>query len=185
MKHTIRTSLHALVPIFLLLFGMAGFAATPAAAAGLVNKGVFGTLADGGKFVGTARITALKFVQVGQGSVIAAEGVLNGTATNADGSKKTLQNVKFMAPINVAQVGPNLGPKVCQILDLDIGAIHLDLLGLIVDLAPIDLDITAQSGPGQLLGNLLCGLAHLLDGEPTFDQLNNVINKVNNALNSL
>jgi hypothetical protein len=54
----------------------------------------------------------------------------------------------------------------CQILNLDIGAIHLDLLGLVVDLAPVHLDITAQSGPGNLLGNLLCAVTHLLDQNP-------------------
>jgi hypothetical protein len=54
----------------------------------------------------------------------------------------------------------------CSILNLDIGAIHLDLLGLVVDLAPVHLDITAQSGPGNLLGNLLCAVTHLLDQSP-------------------
>ncbi|HWJ30281.1 MAG TPA: hypothetical protein VNS32_27345 [Flavisolibacter sp.] len=51
----------------------------------------------------------------------------------------------------------------CQILTLHVGAIHLDLLGLVIDIAPIDLNITAQSAPGNLLGNLLCAVAHLLD----------------------
>jgi hypothetical protein len=55
---------------------------------------------------------------------------------------------------------------VCQILNLDIGAIHLDLLGLVVDLAPVHLDITAVSGSGNLLGNLLCAVTHLLDQNP-------------------
>ena len=52
----------------------------------------------------------------------------------------------------------------CRILELDLGAIHLDLLGLVVDLAPVHLDIVAQSGPGNLLGNLLCALVNLLNG---------------------
>jgi hypothetical protein len=51
----------------------------------------------------------------------------------------------------------------CTILTLNIGAIHLDLLGLVVDLAPVNLDITAVPGAGNLLGNLLCSVAHLLD----------------------
>jgi hypothetical protein len=55
---------------------------------------------------------------------------------------------------------------ICDILTLDIGAIHLDLLGLVVDLAPVNLDITAVSGPGNLLGNLLCAVAGLLDANP-------------------
>ena len=33
-----------------------------------------------------------------------------------------------------------------------------------IDLSKVTLHITAQSGPGKLLGNLLCAIAHLLDG---------------------
>jgi hypothetical protein len=57
----------------------------------------------------------------------------------------------------------------CDILNLDLGPIHLDLLGLVVDLddcegGPVEVDITAEPGSGKLLGNLLCGVSHLLDG---------------------
>ena len=51
----------------------------------------------------------------------------------------------------------------CQILSLRIQPIFLDLLGLQVDVARITVDITAVSGPGNLLGNLLCALAGALD----------------------
>ena len=51
----------------------------------------------------------------------------------------------------------------CQILDLTLGPLDLNLLGLMVHLDQVHLNITAQSGPGNLLGNLLCGVAHLLD----------------------
>ena len=55
----------------------------------------------------------------------------------------------------------------CQILDLSIGTVHLDVLGLVVQLDPVHLNITAQQGAGNLLGNLLCAVAHLLDnGSP-------------------
>jgi hypothetical protein len=52
----------------------------------------------------------------------------------------------------------------CTILDLILGPLHLNLLGLVVDLNQVHLTITGQTGPGNLLGNLLCGVAHLLDG---------------------
>jgi hypothetical protein len=52
--------------------------------------------------------------------------------------------------------------EVCDILNLEIGAINLDLLGLVVETSDICLDITAQEG-GGLLGDLLCGIAGLLD----------------------
>lgn len=54
----------------------------------------------------------------------------------------------------------------CQILHLDLGPIFLDVLGLEINLSEVTLDITAVSGPGNLLGNLLCSLAHLLDESP-------------------
>ena len=44
--------------------------------------------------------------------------------------------------------------------------IFLDVLGMQVDLRRIVLDITAQAGAGNLLGNLLCAVAGLLD-DPT------------------
>jgi hypothetical protein len=52
---------------------------------------------------------------------------------------------------------------VCPILHLDLGPIFLDVLGLEIDLSRIILDVTAVSGPGKLLGNLLCALLGLLD----------------------
>jgi hypothetical protein len=52
----------------------------------------------------------------------------------------------------------------CSILHLVLGPLDLNLLGLKVHLNRVVLDITAQSGSGNLLGNLLCAVAHLLDG---------------------
>ena len=73
----------------------------------------------------------------------------------------------------------------CRILELDIGAIHLDLLGLVVDLAPIHLDITAQRGPGNLLGNLLCALVGLLDRGGPLATITGVLNQINAILAGL
>lgn len=50
------------------------------------------------------------------------------------------------------------------ILDLSLAPIHLNLLGLAVDTSKICLDIAAQPGSGNLLGNLLAGVANLLNG---------------------
>jgi len=54
----------------------------------------------------------------------------------------------------------------CPILHLDLGPLNLHLLGLNVHLNRVILDITATSGPGNLLGNLLCSVANLLNGSP-------------------
>lgn len=54
----------------------------------------------------------------------------------------------------------------CPILHLVLGPINLNLLGLQVTTNQIVLDITAQSGPGNLLGNLLCAVTNLLNQNP-------------------
>jgi len=59
----------------------------------------------------------------------------------------------------------------CDILSLFLGPVFLDLLGLQVLLAPVILLVTALSGDGQLLGILLCAVAHLLDPTPAQQQL--------------
>jgi hypothetical protein len=69
----------------------------------------------------------------------------------------------------------------CDILHLDIGPIFLDLLGLQVDLSEIVLDITAVPGPGNLLGNLLCSVAGLLDNGLS-GTLQGLIDLINNLL---
>jgi hypothetical protein len=68
-------------------------------------------------------------------------------------------------------------PSSCTILDLNIGAINLNLLGLVVATDPINLLITAQPGPGNLLGNLLCAVANLLNNpsQQLVALLNNVL----------
>lgn len=70
----------------------------------------------------------------------------------------------------------------CPILHLVLGPLDLNLLGLKVHLNRVVLDITAQSGPGNLLGNLLCAVANLLNGtNPTgldLLRLSNLLNRV-------
>jgi hypothetical protein len=53
--------------------------------------------------------------------------------------------------------GPTIPPGQCQVLELVLGPLHLDLLGLIVDLNKIRLQITAN--PVGVLGTLFCQLA--------------------------
>ena len=115
---------------------------------------VTGTLADGGTFVGTVSNLAASSV----GGVLTLSGVLNGTATSATGVVTQVVNFAFSSIVI-----PGAGAA-CRILTLDIGAINLNLLGLVIDLAPIALDITAVPGRGNLLGNLLCAVVRLFDG---------------------
>ena len=73
----------------------------------------------------------------------------------------------------------------CQIVNLVLGPVNLNLLGLTVHLNRVHLNITAQTGPGNLLGNLLCAVAHLLDGTPLSGLLQRVTNLLNRILGAL
>jgi hypothetical protein len=66
----------------------------------------------------------------------------------------------FQAPL---LLGSHQGAGACPILDLQLGAIDVNLLGLRVETSPICLEVTALQG-GGLLGDLLCGVANLLQG---------------------
>jgi len=71
-------------------------------------------------------------------------------------------NQAFSAPITTT-ASPNAADPTCPILNLHLDPIHLALLGLNVDTSAICLDVTAHQG-GGLLGDLLCGVANLLNG---------------------
>lgn len=92
--------------------------------------------------------------------------VANATATLDVLGRTVTQAVQI--PLEVgATPGPTAGS--CDILNLTLGPINLNLLGLIVNLdnctgGPVTIDITGSMAPGNLLGNLLCGIAGLLDG---------------------
>ena len=68
----------------------------------------------------------------------------------------------FTTPLSLSAL-PNAADPATPILHLQVGAIHLDLLGLVVDTSPICLQIDAIPGPGNLLGNLLSAVANLLN----------------------
>src|SRR3954447_2296221 len=137
---------------------------------------VAGTTATGGAVAGVFQITNFAVNQAGQ---LVANGVLNGTLTAADGTVTNLVNTAVSSVVTNQATGGG-----CQTLDLVLGPLHLDLLGLVVDLNQVHLNITAQPGPGNLLGNLLCGVSHLLDGGNTAG-LSNLLNLLNGLLGGL
>lgn len=102
---------------------------------------------------------------------LAAVGQLTGTLTNT--VTGVVQNVsrQVTLPITGTQA-------TCEILDLTLGPLDLDLLGLVVHLDQVHLEITAESGPGNLLGNLLCGIAGLLDSGAPTNTLANLLNRL-------
>jgi len=131
---------------------------------------VTGTLPDGTAFTGQLSNLTTSVVN----GVLQLSGTVTGTGLPAGGTT-------FTAPIQ--NVTTN---AVCNVLNLDLGPLHLDLLGLVVDLSPVHLDITAQPGPGKLLGNLLCAVAGLLDQSGgTGGALNGVSALLNRLLSGL
>jgi hypothetical protein len=134
---------------------------------------VTGTLADGTGLVnGTFDVQRFTV----QNGVLQAVGTFNGTVTDAAGNAVSgTQQVAL--PVDVP-----LSHGSCQILDLVLGPLDLDLLGLQVHLDRVHLNITAQQGPGNLLGNLLCAIAHLLDG-PTGVQA--ILERIADLLNRI
>lgn len=112
-----------------------------------------------------------------QGLTTAVTGTVNGGATQ-DGTLTITRFVRdanqIVAVGNLSLGGQNLGtvqapvtvtdpPASCQILHLDLAPLDLNLLGLEVHLNEVVLDITAQQGSGNLLGDLLCAVTGLLD----------------------
>lgn len=86
-------------------------------------------------------------------------------------------------PISVQHTGIATTAATCQILNLVLGPLHLNLLGLHIDLNQVVLNITGTTGNGQLLGNLLCGLANLLNGNSALSsQLGGLLNILNQLL---
>ena len=101
---------------------------------------------------------------VAKGGKLYAIGTLTG---KLNGRKVTKENVRMPAALtgangaSAAQVPPN--PNACQVLNLTLGPINLNLLGLSVRTNRIDLRIEAVPGAGNLLGNLLCAVTNLLN----------------------
>ena len=122
---------------------------------------------SGGLLNGVFTITSFAVNSAGQ---LVANGTFTGTAV-VGGVAQTVTSTAASSP--VAATGT------CQILDLTLGPLHLDLLGLVVDLNQVHLTITAQQGPGNLLGNLLCAIANLLNGSPSPTALQQIVNLLN------
>jgi hypothetical protein len=137
--------------------------AVPAAQPAPTTLPVTGTLPDGTAFTGALSNLTTSVVN----GVVQLSGTITGTGLAPGGTT-------FTAPINNITA-----PAGCTILTLDLGPLHLNLLGLVVDLAPVNLDITAVPGAGNLLGNLLCAVAGLLDNN------NSPVNGIAALLNRL
>jgi hypothetical protein len=123
---------------------------------------VTGTLPDGTAFTGTLSKLSSSVVN----GVLQLKGTITGKGLPAGGTN-------FTAPIK--SLAANGG---CTILTLDLGALNLDLLGLVANLNPVHLVATAVPGAGKLLGNLLCSVAGLLDKNGPATAVSALLNKI-------
>jgi hypothetical protein len=116
-------------------------------------------------------------------------GMVNGVIHQANGKTRTFNAMRTLRIASMNGTTPGASRTAaaaaagsCSILHLVLGPLNLDLLGLKVHLNKVVLNVDAQSGSGQLLGNLLCAVAHLLDGNGTLGQL---LTQLQNILNQL
>jgi hypothetical protein len=130
--------------------------------------------ADNGSFAGT--FTPARFSA--RNGKLLATGVLTGTVSDSSGAAIGTVTRTVSMPAAVAAAS-------CQVLNLVLGPLHLDLLGLVVDLNQVHLVITAVPGAGNLLGNLLCAITHLLDGTPSAGVLAALLNAILGLLGQL
>jgi hypothetical protein len=141
--------------------GSAGAATTPrplsTIASALPVKGE--ALQGVGDFRGRYRIRQFG---VENGNLVAV-GRLTGVLTQGN-TQRTVRQSGVVMPVDISPVGALVAQVTsCRILTLTLGPLDLNLLGLRVQLNQINLRVTGQRGPGNLLGNLLCSLAGLLD----------------------
>lgn len=156
-------------------------------AAGKMKSTITGTTAGGGTLGGT--FTPLKF-KAKQG-VTQVKGIVDGVITHADGSTSKFTAIRSLEvrKINGQKLSSLAvsaqGAAACDILNLVLGPLDLNILGLEVHLKQVVLDIIATPGPGQLLGNLLCAVAGLLDGGPLAGLLGQLVGLLNQILDQL
>jgi hypothetical protein len=134
---------------------------------------------------GVIRVTRLENSPVG----LLVSGVISGTA-NGQAFTQTFTRVPSTLSGGGGATAAVSGPSTqaiasCDVLLLDLGPLHLDILGLVVDLSQVVLDIDAEAGAGNLLGNLLCAVVGLLDGVALLPVLTNLLEQINAILGAL
>ena len=154
------------------------------AAAGTLSSAVTGAFTDthggAGTFDGT--FTPRKFVQSGGKAV--AQGTLAGTLTDSTGAVVgTVSKAANFTLVGASQAatatrGSAVPAVSCNVLDLILGPLDLNLLGLTVHLNQVVLHIVAVTGAGNLLGNLLCAVVGLLDGAGQLGTLIATLNQI-------
>ena len=163
---------HVIVGLMVLVF-MNAFIFAPHATAQTSATNTFTDIPVAGTVDGNAitggTLDIQSFRTASGGLVALGRLTIPGTAIN---------NQRVQLPVTIAQ-------STCEILSLSLGPLDLDLLGLVIELDEVNLDITAEPGPGNLLGNLLCAVAGLLDGGFSLNLVADLLNVIVDILNDL
>jgi hypothetical protein len=150
-------------------------------AEGKMKSKIVGETSTGRKVTGSFK--PKKFIE--KDGKIWAKGIIRGEFENAAGKTKTFK-VKRKVPVKKANGTPLTARAAaraeCDVLNLVLGPLDLNVLGLTVNLNRLVLDIVAVSGAGNLLGNLLCSVAGLLDGGGL---LGNLLGQITDLLNQI
>jgi hypothetical protein len=148
-------------------------AAPAAVAPGTLTSTVTGTYTDATGAPGTFSGTFVPSGFTAAGDQIQATGLLGGQLVDSQGTSQNVQQTETFAvdDISADAVG-------CQVLDLNLAPLDLNLLGLVVHLDRVHLNITAVPGAGALLGNLICAVAGLLDGVGLLAQISLLLNQI-------
>lgn len=157
-------------------------------------------IAGGGTFFGRLTITRFDIDPATRALTITGElsgramSATGGVMKTADGRPAVIPAGKPVAITNVPVVlrrGDGVSgvlrpaQATCDILLFDLGPIHLDLLGLVLNVSQIIIDLDAQTGAGNLLGNLLCALLGLFDAAGALANILAILDVVNNLLQGL
>jgi hypothetical protein len=132
---------------------------------GALHSRIVGTTGNGRKVTGS--FVPLRFAR--HDGKVYVRGLIQGVVHERDGDRTTFAKLKTIrvksvngTPARAGRVAP--ARATCDILHLVLGPLDLNLLGLKVHLDRIVLNVVAESGAGNLLGNLLCAVTGLLDG---------------------
>jgi hypothetical protein len=172
-----KTRMISIALVVAILFGAIALPSTAAAQQGLSTP-ITGTVENGGTFAGDYQITEFGV----QNEQLVAFGTLTGIIYDAGGQEIGSVNEAGIAmPVsggNASAASLQLA-QTCDILNLVLGPLDLNLLGLEVHLDTVVLDIVANPA-GGLLGDLLCAVANLLDLGPLGDllQIANLLNQI-------
>ena len=193
MISTIRTVSVSFIAAVALAVGLTTVGIAPATAApgdwttvaktaeGKMKSKIVGETSTGRKVTGSFK--PKRFVE--KNGTIFAKGVIRGTFETKSGATKKFK-VKRLVPVKkiegTAVTARALNRADCDVLNLVLGPLDLNVLGLTVSLNRVLLDVVAVSGAGNLLGNLLCAVAGLLDGGGL---LSNLLGQITDLLNQI